>query len=61
MLRSERLHDYPVIISTGDDNEVIGKQFWIYYRYDPDDKMPKKFGVMQMNRVLVTLETDTDN
>jgi len=27
----KHLHDYPSIVSTGDDNEVLGKSFWVYY------------------------------
>ncbi len=56
VLLDEHLHDYPVIISEGTDNEVTGKSFWIYYKYDPDDRMPEKYGTMQLNRVKVTLE-----
>ncbi len=56
VLRDEHLHDYPVIISNGPDNEVTGKDFWIYYKYDPDDRMPEKYGTMRLDRVKVTLD-----
>jgi hypothetical protein len=54
--RDEHLHDYPVIVSDGPDNEVTGQSFWIYYKYDPDDVMPDKYGEMRVERVRITLQ-----
>ena len=33
MHEDNHLHDYPSIVSMGDDNEVVGKSFWVYYKY----------------------------
>ncbi len=52
-----RLHDYPSIISMGDDNEVLGKSFWVYYKYCFDDVLPKwNWYKNRWDRVLVTME-----
>jgi hypothetical protein len=51
------LHDYPSIVSTGDDNEVLGKSFWVYYKYCFDDILPKwNWYKNRWDRVLVTVE-----
>jgi hypothetical protein len=43
------LHDYPSIVSEGDDNEVTGRSFWIYFRYIWRPKA-------ETSRIRVTLE-----
>ncbi len=35
--KSNRKPNYISIVSTGDDNEVVGQSFWIYYRWMRDD------------------------
>ena len=51
------LHDYPSIVSTGEDNEVVGKSFWVYYKYCFNDILPKwDWYTNRWDRVLVTLE-----
>jgi len=53
----ERLHDYPSIVSTGDDNEVLGKCFWIYYKYCFNDVLPEwDWYTNRWERVLVTID-----
>jgi len=51
------LHDYPSIVSTGDDNELIGRAFWVYYKYCFNDVLPKwDWYTNRWDRVLVTLQ-----
>lgn len=51
------LHDYPSIVSTGDDNEVTGKSFWVYYKYCFNDVLPDwDWYTNRWDRVLVTLD-----
>ncbi len=51
------LHDYPSIISMGDNNEVLGKSFWVYYKYCYDDILPDwNWYKNRWDRVLVTME-----
>ncbi len=53
----QHAHDYPSIVSTGDDNEVTGKSFWIYYKYFQDAELPAiEWHQHRWDRVLVTLE-----
>ncbi|MEM9984782.1 MAG: hypothetical protein AAF804_06775 [Bacteroidota bacterium] len=54
--RNAHLHDYPSIIGLGSDNEVLDHEFYVYYKYDPDDLMPEKYGTMQWNRIKVTVQ-----
>ena len=50
-------HDYPSIISTGDDNEVTGKSFWVYYKYFHDTDLPAiEWHKHRWDRVLITLD-----
>jgi hypothetical protein len=51
-------HVYPSIISMGDDNEVTGKSFWVYYRYAANVPMPER-RPFRWGRVKVTLENET--
>jgi len=51
------LHDYPSIVSMGDDNEVIGKSFWVYCKYYYDSVLPEwDWHTNRWDRVLVTME-----
>ena len=51
------LHDYPSIVSMGDDNEVIGKSFWVYYKYCFNDVLPEwDWYTNRWDRVLVTMD-----
>ena len=51
------LHDYPSIISMGDNNEILGKSFWVYYKYCYDDILPDwNWYKNRWDRVLVTME-----
>jgi hypothetical protein len=51
------LHDYPSIISEGDDNEVTGKSFWVYYKYFYDSVLPEiAWHTNRWDRVLITLD-----
>ena len=51
------LHDYPSIVSTGSDNEITGKSFWVYYKYFYDSVLPKiDWGRNRWDRVLITLD-----
>ena len=51
------LHDYPSIISAGDDNEVTGKSFWVFYKYFYDSVLPEiAWHTNRWERVLVTLD-----
>ena len=53
----DHLHDYPSIISMGDDNEVLGKSFWVYYKYCFNDVLPKwDWYTNRWDRVLVTMD-----
>jgi hypothetical protein len=52
--RDGHWHVYPTIISTGDDNEVIGKYFWIYYQYFENPGV--RTGKHGWDRVLVTMD-----
>jgi hypothetical protein len=47
-------HVYPTLVSTGEDNEVLGKSFWIYYQYF--EKPGDRSGSNRWDRVLVTME-----
>jgi len=50
-------HDYPSLISAGDNNEVLGKSFWVYYKYFPDTPLPGiEWHQHRWDRVLVTLD-----
>lgn len=50
-------HDYPSLISMGDDNEVIGKSFWVYYKYFYDSILPDiVWHRHRWDRVLVTMD-----
>ena len=50
------LHDYPSIVSTGDDNGVIGKSFWVYYKYCFEHVLPDwHWYTNRWDRVLVTM------
>ncbi len=50
-------HDYPSIISAGNDNEVIGKSFWVYYKYFYDSELPDiAWRRHRWDRVLITME-----
>ena len=52
-----RLHDYPSIISEGDDNEVTEQSFWVYYKYFYDSVLPEiAWHTNRWDRVLITLE-----
>ena len=53
----DHLHDYPSIVSMGDDNEVIGKSFWVYYKYCFNDVLPQwDWYTNRWDRVLVTMD-----
>ena len=53
----DHLHDYPSIISMGDDNEVLGKSFWVYYKYCFNDVLPKwDWYTNRWDRALVTMD-----
>lgn len=53
----EHLHDYPSIVSMGDDNEVLGKSFWVYYKYCFDHVLPDwDWYTNRWDRVLVTMD-----
>jgi len=55
--KDNHLHDYPSIISMGDNNEVIGKSFWVYYKYCFDHVLPKwDWYTNRWDRVLVTMD-----
>jgi len=50
------LHDYPSIVSMGDDNEVVGRSFWVYYKYCFNDVLPDwDWYTNRWDRVLVTM------
>jgi hypothetical protein len=48
--RDDDLYNHPSIVSAGDDNETVGKSFWVYYKYKPQR------GERSVERVLVTLD-----
>jgi hypothetical protein len=49
-------HDYPSIISMGEDNEVTGRSFWVYYKYFHDTALPDiAWHRHRWDRVRVTL------
>jgi len=51
------LHDYPSIVSIGDDNEVLGRAFWVYYKYCFNDVLPDwDWYTNRWDRVLVTVD-----
>jgi hypothetical protein len=51
------LHDYPSIVSMGDDNEVLGKSFWVYYKYCFNNVLPDwDWYTNRWDRVLVTMD-----
>lgn len=53
----DHLHDYPSVISMGDDNEVLGKSFWVYYKYCCDHVLPEwHWYTNRWDRVLVTMD-----
>jgi len=55
--KDNHLHDYPSIISMGDNNEVIGKSFWVYYKYCFDDVLPKwDWYTNRWDRVFLTMK-----
>ena len=55
--RDARAHDYPSIISMGDDNEVTGKSFWVYYKYFHETMLPDiDWHRHRWDRVRVTLD-----
>jgi len=70
--QDQHLNDYPSIISMGsnavtsdrefvnyskdDSNEVIGKEFYVYFLCHYDKLMPEKFGKTCYKRVKITLE-----
>jgi hypothetical protein len=55
--QDNRLHDYPSIVSAGDDNEVTGKSFWVYYKYFYDSALPHiDWRRNRWDRTLITLE-----
>jgi hypothetical protein len=50
-------HDYPSIVSTGDDNEVTGRSFWVYYERFHETVLPDiSWRDHRWERALVTLE-----
>ncbi len=52
-----RLHDYPSIISMGNDNEIVGKTFWVYYKYFFDSVLPHiDWPANRWDRIRVTVE-----
>ena len=56
LYQDKHLNDYPTIISTGDDNEITGKEFYVYFLKHHDRIMPEKFGQVRFDRVKVTLD-----
>jgi hypothetical protein len=57
--KDNHLHDYPAIMSTGTNNEVTGKSFWVYYKYDYGAVLPERSGrkkESRWDRILITLE-----
>jgi hypothetical protein len=56
IVSDNHFHEYPSIVSKGDDNEVTGKSFWVYYKYIPGETIPKHSANSQYERVLITLE-----
>jgi hypothetical protein len=52
--KDDHWHVYPSIISMGDNNEVIGKSFWIYYQYF--EQAGERGGKNRWDRVLVSLD-----
>lgn len=56
IFQDEHMNDYPSIVSTGDNNEVLGKEFYVYFMRHVDKIMPDKFGKIDCVRVKVTLD-----
>jgi len=56
LYQDKHLNDYPTIITTGDNSEVTGKEFYVYYLKHHDRIMPEKFGQVRFDRVKVTLD-----
>jgi hypothetical protein len=47
-------HIYPTIVSMGDDNEVAGRSFWVYYRNSPRVTFPTR-SPFEWDRVRIDL------
>jgi hypothetical protein len=56
LFQDEHLNDYPTIVSTGEDNETTGQEFYVYYLKHYDRLMPAKFGEVRFDRIKVNLK-----
>jgi hypothetical protein len=56
LFQDPHLNDYPTIVSTGDDNEITGQEFYVYFLKHHDRVMPGKFGEVRFDRIKVRLD-----
>jgi hypothetical protein len=55
LYQDQHLNDYPTIISAGENNEITGREFYVYYLKHYDRVMPQKFGEVRFDRIKITL------
>lgn len=55
VFQDQHMNDYPSIVSMGRDNEILGKEFYVYFLKHYDKDMPEKFGKIRCDRVKVTM------
>jgi len=54
--QDSHLNDYPSIISLGDNNEITGKEFYVYFLKHYDKLMPEKFGKIRCDRIKLSFD-----